>query len=144
MFIGEYTHTLDPKKRLALPSKFRKELGRKAVVTNGFENCLFVFSTKQWEKVTESFSKLSMAQSDARAFNRYLLGGAIETEMDSMGRILIPEFLKDFASLDTKVSVVGVNDRIEIWDNKKWSAYKKKIEKQADELAEKLGDIGVI
>ncbi|HET8574575.1 MAG TPA: division/cell wall cluster transcriptional repressor MraZ [Candidatus Paceibacterota bacterium] len=144
MFIGEYTHTLDPKKRLALPSKFRKELGRKAVVTHGLDNCLFVYPMKHWEKIAEKFSTLSIGQADTRGFNRFMLAGASEAEVDSMGRILIPEFLKEFAGLDTKVSVLGVNDRIEIWNSEKWAEYKAKIEKQADGLAEKLGEFGVI
>lgn len=144
MFIGEYTHTLDPKKRLALPAKFRKELGRKAVVTKGLDNCLFVYPIKQWEKVTESFSNLSMGQSGARAFNRNMLAGAFEIEVDSMGRLLVPELLKDFAGLKKEVSVLGVSNRIELWDKKKWEAYRKDIEKQADALAEKLGESGAI
>jgi MraZ protein len=144
MFIGEYTHKLDPKKRLALPSKFRKELGRKAVVTRGLDNCLYLYSLNEWEKVAEKFSELSMGQADTRGFNRFMLSGAHETEVDSMGRILIPEVLKDFAGLGTSVAVIGVSKHIELWDETKWESYKKKIEKQGDTLAEKLGDVGMI
>ena len=144
MLIGEYTHTLDAKRRLSLPSKFRKEVGKKVVVTNGLESCLFVYSVKQWEKVTEKLTELSLGQANTRDFNRFMLGGAVESEVDSIGRILIPDFLKDFANLKSKVSVVGVHDRIEIWNEKAWSGYKNRIEKQADVLAEKLGEIGAI
>lgn len=144
MLIGEYTHTLDAKRRLSLPSKFRKEIGKKVVITNGLESCLFVYSTKQWEKVTEKLTDLSFGQANSRDFNRFLLGGAVETDVDSIGRILIPDFLKDFASLKGKVAVIGVHDRIEIWNEKMWSGYKNRIEKQADVLAEKLGEIGAI
>ena len=144
MLIGEYTHTLDAKRRLSLPSKFRKEIGKKVVVTNGLENCLFVYSVKQWEKVTKKLTELSFGQANTRDFNRFMLGGAVESEVDSIGRILIPDFLKDFANLKGKVSVVGVHDRIEIWNEKAWSGYKSRIEKQADVLAEKLGEIGAI
>ena len=144
MLIGEYTHTLDAKRRLSLPSKFRKEIGKKVVITNGLESCLFVYSTKQWEKVTEKLTDLSFGQANSRDFNRFLLGGAVETDVDSIGRILIPDFLKDFANLKGKVAVIGVHDRIEIWNEKMWSGYKNRIEKQADVLAEKLGEIGAI
>ena len=144
MLIGEYTHTLDAKRRLSLPSKFRKEVGKKVVVTNGLEGCLFVYSVKQWEKVTEKLTELSLGQANTRDFNRFMLGGAVESEVDSIGRILIPDFLKDFANLKNKVSVIGVHDRIEIWNEKAWSGYKNRIEKQADVLAEKLGEIGAI
>lgn len=144
MLLGEYTHTLDTKRRLSLPSKFRKEIGKKVVITNGLEGCLFVYSVKQWEKVTEKLTELSIGQANSRDFNRFLLGGAVETDVDSIGRILIPDFLKDFANLKCKVSVVGVHDRVEIWNEKAWSGYKNRIEKQADVLAEKLGEIGAI
>lgn len=144
MLIGEYTHTLDAKKRLSLPSKFRKEIGKKVVVTHGLDNCLFVYSIKGWEKVTEKLTELSLGQADTRGFNRFMLAGAIETDVDSIGRILIPEYLKEFANLKGKVAVIGVHSRVEIWNEKAWSGYKNRIEKQADVLAEKLGEIGVL
>lgn len=85
-----------------------------------------------------------MGQADTRAFNRFLLGGAIETEVDASGRMLIPDFLKDFAGLKTKVVLAGLHNRIEIWNEKAWNHYKRGVEKKADALAEKLGDIGMI
>lgn len=144
MLIGEYTHTLDAKKRLSLPSKFRKEIGKKVVVTHGLDNCLFVYSTKEWQKVTEKLTELSLGQADTRGFNRFMLAGAVETDVDSIGRILIPEYLKDFAHLGSKVAVIGVHSRVELWNEKAWTQYKGRIEKQADVLAEKLGEIGVL
>jgi len=144
MLIGEYTHSIDAKKRLSLPSKFRKEIGKKVVVTHGLDNCLFVYPLKEWQKVTEKLTQLSIGQADTRGFNRFMLAGAVETEVDAIGRILIPEYLKEFAHLGSKVSVIGVHDRIELWNDEAWYTYKKRIEKQADVLAEKLGEIGVL
>ena|SRR5204863_198141 len=144
MLLGEYTHTLDPKKRLALPSKFRKELGETVVLTHGLDRCLFVYSTDEWKRVAEKLGNLSMGAADTRGFNRFMLAGAVETEVDSVGRILIPDFLKDFASLGAKVIIAGVHTRAEIWDEKSWKEYKARIEREADKLAEKLGEIGVI
>lgn len=144
MLIGEYNHTLDPKKRLSLPSKWRKELGSKLVITRGLDNCLFVYPLKAWQTITEKVGALPLGQADTRSFNRFFLSGAVEVEVDKIGRILIPDFLKDFAGLETKVILAGIHDRVEIWDEKKWNDYKKKIEGQADELAEKLGSIGVL
>jgi len=144
MLIGEYTHTLDEKRRLSLPSKFRKEIGKKVVITKGLEGCLFVYSTKQWEKVTSKLTMLSLGQANTRDFNRYMLGSAVETDVDPIGRILVPDFLKYFANLQSKVSLIGVHDRIEIWNEKAWTNYKGRVEKQADVLAEKLGEIGAI
>lgn len=144
MLIGEYVHILDPKKRLSLPSKFRKELGRKVVVTRGLDHCLFVYSIKEWEKISEKLGELSIGQSDTRGFNRFMLSGAAEVEVDSAGRILIPDFLKDFAELEQKIILAGIHNRVEIWNDLKWREYKERVEKQADQLAEKLGELGVL
>lgn len=144
MLIGEYTHTLDPKKRLSLPSKFRKEMGKKVVVTRGLDKCLFIYSVSQWSKISEKIAELSIGQADSRGFNRFMLSGAVETDVDAVGRILVPDFLKDFAGLKSKVIVTGVHTRIEVWDEKSWNEYKGRIEKQADVLAEKLGEIGLL
>lgn len=144
MLIGEYKHTLDPKKRLSVPSKWRKDLGKKLIVTRGLDNCLFVYPQKEWAKITEKIGQLPLGQADTRSFNRFFLSGAVEVEVDSVGRILVPDFLKDFAKLDTKVVLAGIHDRVEIWDEKQWTLYKERIEAQADALAEKLGEIGVL
>ncbi|MCG2695098.1 division/cell wall cluster transcriptional repressor MraZ [Candidatus Parcubacteria bacterium] len=144
MLIGEYTHTIDPKKRVSLPAKFRKEMGKKIVMTRGLDNCLSVYTPKEWGKVSEKLSRLSMGQADQRSFNRFMLAGAVETDVDSIGRVLIPDFLKEYARLKTKVVLTGVHSHIEIWDEKAWREYNKRIESQADVLAEKLGEIGVI
>lgn len=144
MLIGEYVHSLDPKKRLSLPVKFRRELGKKVVVTRGLDNCLFVYPLKEWQRITEKVSQLPLGQADTRGFNRFFLSGAVEVDVDSVGRILVPDFLKDFAGLQSKVVLAGIHDRVEIWDEKVWGEYKKRIERQADALAEKLGEIGVL
>ena len=144
MLIGEYTHTVDEKSRVSLPIRFRKELGRKVVVTHGLDNCLFLYPLKEWQKISEKLGALGMGQADTRGFNRIILAGAVEIDVDSIGRILIPEFLSEYASLSTKVVFAGVHNRIEIWNDKKWKEYKTTVLRQADQLAEKLGEIGVI
>lgn len=144
MLIGEYTHTLDDKKRVSLPVKFRKEMGKKIIITAGLDNCLWIFTLKQWEKISEKLSEFSMLQSDNRSFNRYMFGSATEVEVDSIGRILLPEFLVARANLKSKIAVVGVQDRVEIWNEENWKDYKGVVEKQADQLAEKLGQAGAL
>lgn len=144
MLIGEYRHTLDPKKRLSLPSKWRKELGRRVVITKGLDNCLFVYPLKEWQTITEKVGGLPFGQADYRSFNRFFLSGAVEVEVDKIGRILVPDFLKDFAKLESKVALAGIHDRVEIWDEKKWDEYKARIEGEADALAQKLGEVGVL
>ena len=144
MLIGEYVHTLDAKKRLSLPSKFRKKLGKTVVVTRGLDNCLFLYPIKEWEKISEKLGALSIGQRDTRGFNRFMLSGAVEVDVDSVGRILIPDFLKVFAGLKSKVVFAGIYNRVEVWNESTWNVYKKRIESKADQLAEKLGEIGVL
>lgn len=144
MLIGEYVHTLDSKKRLSLPAKFRKEMGKKVVVTRGLDACLFMYPEKAWEKIALKLAELPMGQSDSRALSRFILSGAVETEVDAAGRILVPDFLKDFAGLRGKVVLAGVGERVEVWSEKAWEEQTKRIEKQADQVAQKLGDLGAI
>ena len=144
MLIGEYTHTIDGKNRLSLPSKFRAEMGKRVVITPGLDGCLFVFTLKQWERISGKLGESSLLQGDTRSFNRYMLGGASEAEVDSIGRVLIPDFLRERAKLTEKVVVIGVQSRVEIWSEKVWRQYKGKVEKEAGTLAEKLGQIGVL
>ena len=144
MFIGEYSHNLDEKKRVSLPKAFRKDLGKKVVMTRGLDNCLFIYSTDSWKKVAAKLTELSFAQADTRGFNRFILSGAAEVEVDTAGRILIPDHQKDFAGLKKEIVFAGVSDRVEVWNSDRWTAYKSRIEKQADAMAEKLGEIGAL
>ncbi len=144
MFIGEYEHTLDEKKRVSLPKAFRGALGKKMVMTRGLDNCLFVYPRGNWEKVAAKLQSLSFVQADTRGFNRFILSGAVEVDTDGAGRILIPDHQKDFAGLKKDVVFAGVSDRVEIWDAAQWKSYKARIEKQADAMAEKLGEIGAL
>ncbi len=121
MLIGEYTHTIDDKNRISLPAKFRTEMGKKIVLTPGLDQCLFVFTQKEWQKIEEKLNQSSLLQADNRSFNRFMFAGAIEVEVDAIGRILIPDFLRDRACLKNKVVVIGVSSRVEIWNEKTWS-----------------------
>ncbi|MFA6353507.1 MAG: division/cell wall cluster transcriptional repressor MraZ [Candidatus Paceibacterota bacterium] len=144
MLIGEYIHTIDEKNRISMPAKFRKELGKKIIITPGLEKCLFIFTLKEWEKVSKKLSnsntELSFLKADQRNFNRYMFGRAAEVEIDSIGRILIPDFLKDRIGLKNTAALIGVEDRVEVWNDKVWSQSQEAISKQAGELAEKLGN----
>jgi MraZ protein len=144
MLIGEFTHTIDDKNRISLPAKFRKEMGNSLVITPGLDNCLFVFTKKEWAKISEKLSNFSMLSADNRSFNRFMFGGATEVSVDSIGRMLLPDFLKDRANLKSKAALVGVQNRLEIWNEKAWDEYKKRVASEADQLAEKLGGAGII
>lgn len=143
MFIGEYNHSIDEKKRLSLPARFRKELGKTVVVTRGFDNCLVVYSQKKWEQVTEELKKISSNRAEGRMFSRFVLGGAIEAELDKLGRILVPDYLKQYAGLKKDVIVCGLSDKLEIWDMERWLGYKKENEQNIDKLAENLPELGI-
>ncbi len=142
MLIGEYIHTIDEKNRVSVPFKFRQELGKKIIITPGLGKCLFIFTMKEWEKVSKKLSDseadLSFLKADQRSFNRYMFGRAAEVEIDSIGRMLIPEFLQEGIRLRDKAAIIGVKDRVEIWNEKAWSEQKEIVSKQAEQLAEKL------
>ncbi|OGN17590.1 MAG: cell division/cell wall cluster transcriptional repressor MraZ [Candidatus Yanofskybacteria bacterium RIFCSPHIGHO2_02_FULL_50_12] len=143
MLIGEYKHSLDPKKRLSIPSKFRKELGEGAVITRGLDNCLFLFPSAYWQQLAERLGNMPLVQQDSRSFARLLLSGAMEVDFDSLGRILIPEYLKQYASLKKVAVVAGLYNRLEIWDEQRWEQYKSNLEKNSDSIAEKLTELGI-
>jgi MraZ protein len=143
MFIGEYVYSIDEKKRLAIPVKFRKDLGKIAIVTRGLEECLFLYPQSEWKKLVDKLKKLPLSQSDARGFVRLILSGAMEINIDNLGRILIPDYLKDYAKLKKKVVLTGVLNRIEIWDEEKWKEYKEKTEKEIGSIAERLKDLQI-
>lgn len=143
MFIGEYHHSIDPKKRLALPSKFRGSFKKKAVITRGLDNCLFIYSLSEWEKIAEKLGGMPVGESSTRSFVRLMLAGAVDVELDSQGRILIPDYLKNYANLEKNVVVAGLFNRLEIWNEKDWEKYKKSAEKNQDKIAEQLGKLGV-
>src|SRR3989344_2263182 len=144
MLIGEYIHTIDNKSRISMPAKFRKELGKKIIITPGLGQCLFIFTTAEWSKVSkklsDSDSDLSFLKADQRNFNRYMFGRAAEVEIDSIGRMLIPEFLQEGIRLRDKAAIVGVKDRVEVWNEKAWSEQKERVGRDAEQLAEKLGN----
>lgn len=143
MFIGEYLHSLDDKGRLAIPVKFRAELKKGAVVTRGLDNCLFLYTKTEWQKLAEKLASLPISQANSRAFARLMLAGAMDVEFDKQGRALIPEYLRAFAGLQKNVVVAGLYSRMEIWDSETWNKYKGQTESQSGEIAEKMAELGV-
>jgi MraZ protein len=143
MLLGEYTHNLDPKGRIAVPSKFREKFESGAIVTRGLDHCLFIFSKSEWEVLVQKIVALPLAQADSRAFARLMLAGATDVTLDVQGRILIPDTLRSYAHLKKQVVVTGMYTRVELWDVDAWNTYKTKTESAADEIAEKLGELGI-
>jgi len=143
MFIGEYIHNLDLKGRLAIPAKFRQQLTGGAVITRGLDRCLFVFNQNEWEALAKKLIALPLAQANSRAFVRLMLAGAMASDLDQQGRILIPEYLRNYAGLNKRAVITGLYNRIEIWDEKEWQNYKSKTEASSNEIAEKLEGLGI-
>ncbi|MCR4279180.1 MAG: division/cell wall cluster transcriptional repressor MraZ [Candidatus Zambryskibacteria bacterium] len=129
MFIGEHTHTVDEKNRFSLPAKFRKDLGKKVVVTRGKDRCLVLYPHKTWLEISSEVKQKGHVESDQK-YARFTFSGASEIEIDSIGRILIPEFLRDFAELKNTIVLTGVHDKVEIWNDKKWATYRRKLESE--------------
>ena len=143
MFIGEYKHTIDEKGRMAVPAKFRAALNQAAIVTRGLDHCLYVFTATEWEIMAQKIKALPMTQANARAFQRLMLAGAMEVELDSQGRVLLPDYLRTYAGLKKQAVIAGVYNRMEIWDEDSWNTYKAKTESESDEIAERLGELGI-
>ena len=138
MLIGEYHHNIDDKGRLTIPSKFREEIGEKFIVTRGLDGCLFAYSMEEWDKIVTKLNTLPFTKKDARTFTRFFLSGATDCEFDKQGRINISKNLIDYAGLKKECAIIGVNDRLEIWDLEKLNnLYEKDIEK-LDDIAENL------
>ncbi|MFA5071965.1 MAG: division/cell wall cluster transcriptional repressor MraZ [Candidatus Paceibacterota bacterium] len=143
MIIGQYNYNLDPKKRLTIPTKFRNVLSEGAVITRGIDGCLFLYPQKQWNELADKLSKLPLSQSNARSFARVMLAGAMDVKVDSLGRILIPDYLKEYAKLNKSVVIAGLYDRIEIWDEDAWKKYGQTTNTQVESMAEGLKELGI-
>ena len=128
---------------MALPAKFRLKMKGAAIITRGLDHCLFVFTAADWEILAKKLMSLPLVQSNSRAFARLMLAGAMEADIDKQGRILISDYLREYAGLKKQAIVAGLYNRIEVWDTNKWDAYKRKTEKDSDEIAEKLGELGI-
>ena len=143
MFLGTYHHTLDERGRISVPKKFREQLGITVVVTRGLEGCLFLFNRESWKKMETKIVSTPLTRADARSFARHLLSGAMEVVVDKLGRILLPKYLIEFAELENEVAVLGVGERLEIWDKEKWLEYSKNLDMKSQEVAERLSELGI-
>ena len=142
MLMGEYRHNLDEKKRLIIPSKFRDEIGEKFVVTRGLDGCLFVYSLVEWEKIVSKLKLLPFTKKDARTFTRFFLASATVCEFDKQGRINLVNSLIDYAGLEKECTIIGVNDRLEIWALDKFNNLMNENLEQLDVISENLFDGG--
>jgi MraZ protein len=143
LFYGEYQHTIDPKGRVIIPSKFREGRGDKFIITKGLDNCLFAYSSEEWTSLENKLKTLPLTNKDARAFVRFFFAGAAECEVDKQGRILVPQNLREYAGLDKEISIIGVSTRVELWDRNKWDNYSGDENVSPDSIAEKMAELGI-
>lgn len=143
MFIGEYQHTVDAKGRLFMPAKLRDELGETFILTLGLDNCLFVFSHEEFAILKAKLDAISIANRDARQFARFFFAGACECEVDKQGRILVPAKLRSYAGLEKDATIVGVSNRLEIWNTQKWEEIHSFDNFSPDELSAKMEELGL-
>lgn len=141
MFMGEYSHTIDPKGRMIIPSKFREQLGDEFVLTKGLDGCLSIYPMDEWEKFEEQLRSLPLTNKNARTFSRFFVAGATSCELDKQGRILVPATLREFAGLEKDVVLTGNINRIEVWSKQKWSENSNYDD--MDAIAEGLEDLGI-
>ena len=143
MLIGEYEHSLDAKGRLIMPAKLRQDMGDKFIVTKGLDGCLFAFSQNEWLNFETKLKALPLSDKNARNFVRYFLAGATECELDKQGRFLIASKLREVASLDKDVTIIGTGTRIEIWDKEKWEAHISEENLSIEEIEQNMQELGI-
>lgn len=143
MLIGEYEHSLDAKGRVIMPAKLREDMGEKFILTKGLDGCLFGFSQTEWANFEEKLKTLPLTNKNARNFVRFFLSGATECEMDKQGRFLVVSNLREYAQMDKELVVIGVGNRIEMWNKEKWLKHNSDENISADEIAEKMDFLGI-
>jgi len=146
MFYGEYSHTLDKKGRLIIPSKFREAIQEMGVerlyMTRGLDECLFIFSEPEWKAQENKFKAMPFTKREVRRFKRMFFSGAAETIPDKQWRILVPDYLREYAHIKRDVKIVGVSDRIEVWDKGTWENFYNSSKEDYEEIAERLIEPG--
>jgi len=144
VFYGEYSHSLDKKNRIIIPSRFREVIQEKGIekfyVTRGLDDCLFMFTEKEWKQQEAKFREKSFTKKEVRQFNRLFFSGAVEASPDKQWRVLVPDYLKDYAGLSKDIMIIGVSNRIEIWDTKKWQEFYSSSKESFEDIAENLID----
>ena len=141
--MGEYKHSIDAKGRIILPADFREELTDNFVITKGLDNCLFLYTAEEWDKLSTKLRQLPLAKAEARAFVRFFFAGARQAECDRQGRFLVPANLRAHAKLQRDVVLIGISNRIEVWSKAEWDRYNEEITPSVSSIAETLVDLGI-
>lgn len=140
MLIGQFEGKIGEKKQVALPKKFRDELGERLIITKGFENCLIIVSEENWKTLLEGTEGKPFTNKATRELQRFLLGNATDVELDGKGRFVIPEYLRNFADIKSEIVFAGIQRFVEIWDKQSWDKHQIGLAKDIEGIAERLGD----
>ena len=143
LLTGEFNHSIDTKGRLIIPSKFRDILGEDFVITKGLDGCLFLYPNNEWKIFEDKLRTLPLTNKNARTFTRFFLGSAVDGGLDKQGRVLISSALREFAGLEKDVVLVGVLERVEIWDKAKWDDNNAAVEDNMDDIASQMEELGL-
>ncbi len=143
MFLGGYSHTIDDKGRLTIPAKFRDELESGVVITRGLDGCLWAYGRSEWETLAEKIAKLPTTNPAARNFARFMFSNAFDSIPDRQGRILLPQELRDYAGIQNETMIIGVMNKLEIWNPDKWNQIVSQVENDTDGIVAQLQDLGI-
>ncbi|MBF0532992.1 MAG: division/cell wall cluster transcriptional repressor MraZ [Candidatus Omnitrophica bacterium] len=145
MFYGEFSHSLDDKGRIVLPARLREVCVTNGIeqffLTRGLDQCIFMFTAEEWGKQEQKFRALSFTKQQARTFNRLFFSGAVDIVPDKQGRFVVPQYLKDYASISKETVIIGVSNRIEIWDQNIWNAFYQNSNASYEQIAEQMIDL---
>ena len=143
MFIGEYKHNMDKKRRVIIPASFRSDLESNFVMTRGLDNCLFVYPREEWKILEDKLTSLPITNKSSRTFVRFFFSGATECDFDKQGIISIPSNLRDYANLEKEIVIIGLANRIELWASENWDGYLAEAEDSYEEIAEQMDELGI-
>jgi MraZ protein len=143
VFLGEYLHAVDDKNRLAIPARFRPELAGGLYLTKGVDRCLYVLTPEGWNRLADRVAALPSMQASVRQLQRHFFAGAVQVVPDKLGRIVLPQPLRDYAGLEGEVVVAGVHSRIEIWSRTAWEQERDRVDGETAALAEQMAGLGI-
>lgn len=143
MFLGEYSHSIDDKGRLTIPARFRDELESGVVITRGLDKCLWAYGRSEWEDLAEKIAQLPTTNPAARNFSRFMFSSAFDSIPDRQGRILLPQNLRDYAEIQNETVVIGVKNKLEIWNPARWAEVVTQVEQDTEAMVTQLQDLGI-
>ena len=136
LLLGTYTPKIDANGRVALPAKFRSQLGQGLVMARGQERCVYLLPFDEFRRIASQIQRTSVGNKAAREYMRVFLSGAVDQEPDKQGRVVVPQMLRDYANLGSDIVVIGVGTRAELWNKDAWESYLAQKEEGYSDIAD--------